>query len=212
MRADYLANYDQIAADHVAHWRLTGENPWQPPEHVEAVLADTLNLIVRYTQPGDRVLDVGCGMGDLLGAVDRRFGYGIDLAGEYVEIARARGLNVIRGTAEALPFGDGWFDAVVATDLLEHVLDLNAVLAECLRVLRTGGHLIIRSPNEEDLSVYLDAPYRFVHLRRFDEAGLRLLLDRVFGCDVVECRVITPAIVGDAIAPTAEISIVARKR
>lgn len=52
---------------------------------------------------------------------------------------------------EALPFRDGVFDAVKATELLEHVPRVDRALAECRRVLRPGGHLVITVPFLERL-------------------------------------------------------------
>jgi SAM-dependent methyltransferase len=52
---------------------------------------------------------------------------------------------------QALPFRDGVFDAVKATELLEHVPDVARALAECRRVLRPGGHLVITVPFLERL-------------------------------------------------------------
>ena len=68
-----------------------------------------------------------------------------------------------------------------------------------------GGHLVIRSPDSEDLSGYLepDYPYRFAHLRRFDEPSFRLLLDRIIGMEVVE--------VVRVFGTAWEINVVARK-
>jgi SAM-dependent methyltransferase len=51
----------------------------------------------------------------------------------------------------ALPFRDGAFDAIKMTEVLEHVPDPGAALAECRRVLRAGGHLVISAPFLERL-------------------------------------------------------------
>ena len=202
---DYQANYEQIARDHIAHWRETGQNPWQPPEHVEVVLPATVALIRQYTVDGATILDAGCGMGDLALRLPERRWFGIDLSPDYIEIARSRGVTAAVGDLTALPFGPS-FEAVVATDVLEHVLDLNAVLTEMVRVLLHGGVLILRMPEAEDLTPYLapDYPYRYVHLRRFDEPSLRLLLNRVFDLDVLEAR--------SVFGTCAELLVVARKR
>lgn len=203
VRDEYRANYDQIARDHLAHWRATGENPWQSPEHVEIVGEATARLIRKYSHPGDAVLDAGCAMGDLLARIVDRERFGCDFNEDYLEVARSRGIEAIYAELEKLPYSDGSFDLVVTTDVLEHVQDLNAVLSEMLRVLKQAGVLVIRSPDSEDLSVYLgrQATYRFVHLRRFDNASFRLLLDRVFECDVLETFTVRQ-----------EICIAARKR
>jgi SAM-dependent methyltransferase len=208
MRADYLANYDQIARDWAAHQLATGENPWQPREHVEAMYAATLALLERFTAPGSAILDAGCAMGELMGRIMDRKVSGIDLSAEFVGICQGHGLDVVRGELEAMPYPDATFDGIIATDILEHVLDVNAVVREMLRVLRPGGVIVARSPNDEDLAPYLapDFPYRFVHLRRWDEPSFRLLFDRIFGCEVVHVSIVTTAA-----EPKGEVLVVARK-
>jgi SAM-dependent methyltransferase len=52
---------------------------------------------------------------------------------------------------QALPFRDAVFDAIKATELLEHVPDVACALGECRRVLRPGGHLVITAPFLERL-------------------------------------------------------------
>ncbi len=191
MRDDYRANYEQIAADHIAHWRSTGANPWQSGEHVSAVNAATRAYIDRYSGPGDAILDAGCGMGLLTSGLDRQR-FGVDFAPAYVEIAKASGLDAMVGDLEHLPFPARTFALVVAADVLEHVLDLNRVVAELLRVLRPGGVLVVRSPDRENLAPYLtDAnPYRYVHLRRFDRATFELLFTRIFACQFLETSLV----------------------
>lgn len=218
----YRENYDQIARDHIAHWRETGNNPWQYPEHVEAVNEATAELVRAYSKPGDPILDAGCGMAEVLSRLPNYpYRYGCDFAIDYLPIARSRGIDARYGELEALPYAKDRFEVVIATDVLEHVLDLNAVVRELLRVLRPDGTLIVRSPDGEDLTPYLapDYPYRYVHLRRFDEPSLRLLFDRVFGCEVLECPRITTRVpikgdgyaIADTEAVSTEIHAVVRK-
>lgn len=192
MNERYRANYAQIAQDHLAHWQRTGQNPWQSKEHVAAVSRAALGFVQRYSAPGARVLDAGCAIGDFLLKIRGRDLYGCDFTPAYVAIAQQRGLSVIQSDLEAMPYADGEFDMVLALDVLEHVLDLNAVVASLLRVLRPGGVLVVRSPDEEDLMPYLgpDNPYYYVHLRRFDEASFRLLFTRIFDCEVLETSVV----------------------
>ena len=52
----------------------------------------------------------------------------------------------VHGSADALPFEDGSFDTVLCTQVIEHVRTPNAVIAECARVLRPGGVLIVTAP------------------------------------------------------------------
>ena len=97
-------------------------------------------------RPGAVLLDVACG-GGLLGPHLEGTGYahvGVDLSGSAVRVAREHGMRyVVRGDVNALPFPDVFADVVVAGEILEHVPDLRAVVAECCRVLRPGGTLVI---------------------------------------------------------------------
>lgn len=185
----YRANYDRIAHDHVTHWRETGSNPFMSDESVRSFNGETTRILRQHVPARSKVLDAGCGMGLVLGGCPEYERHGVDIATEYLEIAATRGIETVQADLEALPYPDETFDAVLALDVLEHVLDLNAVLRELLRVLRPEGILIARSPNAEDLAGYVNyTVYDFVHLRRFDEATFRLTFERIFGCEVLECR------------------------
>jgi SAM-dependent methyltransferase len=83
---------------------------------------------------------------------------------------------------------DEAFDAIVSTDVLEHVLDLNRTVSAMLRVLKAGGIMIVRVPYREWLGLYLmpDYPFRYAHLRNFDEFSLTFFFERVMGCKVEE--------------------------
>jgi SAM-dependent methyltransferase len=79
---------------------------------------------------------------------------------------------------QALPFRDGVFDAVKATEVLEHVPEITRALAECRRVLRPGGHLVITAPFLERLHADPGDYGRYTRSmweRLLDGAGLRPL-------------------------------------
>ena len=95
-----------------------------------------------------RILDVGCGTGrnlelyGRLGAAE-----GVDPAPQAVDFCRARGLEGVRvGDAQELPFEDGRFGLLAATDALEHVPDDSRALTEMHRVAAPGAALLITVP------------------------------------------------------------------
>jgi arsenite methyltransferase len=109
------------------------------------------------TQPGEHVLDVGCGAGHLACELAREAGAsggvtGVDLSGDMLAAARRRAaasglddgaVRFVRADAVALPLADDACDAAAATQALEYVDDLAAALAELRRVLRPQGRLAI---------------------------------------------------------------------
>jgi SAM-dependent methyltransferase len=105
-------------------------------------------------------IDLGCGSGSFIAAVGReRAMVGLDVAMRWLLVARKRldeeGLPQIRlvcGNAERMPFRDESFAAVVAGDVVEHVADQAATLAESRRVLMPGGRLFLASPNRFSLA------------------------------------------------------------
>lgn len=98
---------------------------------------------------GRRVLDAGCGVGMYVAAF-RRFSdsaFGVDLDPEKVAQAAGEGRCVQVASVEALPFADASFDAVLSHEVIEHVGNDRAAVAEAVRVLKPGGRLAIFAPN-----------------------------------------------------------------
>ncbi len=111
-----------------------------------------------------RVLDVACGTGygaAMLGAV------GVDLSIPALRHALRRGARAVAADAARLPFGRA-FDAVVSFETIEHVADPERFVAECARVLRAGGLLIVSTPNRELWSPRSARPCQRYHVREFD--------------------------------------------
>jgi SAM-dependent methyltransferase len=112
---------------------------------------DELDLRAMHMEgkPGGRLLEVGCGNGDLLaGARDHGWAAeGLDFDPAAVAAARARGLSVREGDLSSAAFPASAFDAVVAVHLVEHVPDPAAFLDEAARVLAPGGRLVLVTPN-----------------------------------------------------------------
>jgi ubiquinone/menaquinone biosynthesis C-methylase UbiE len=93
---------------------------------------------------GRDVLEVGCGTGLVLERIKKfaRTAKGVDLSPGMLEKARARGLDVVEGSATALPFPDATFDVTCSFKVLAHVPDIEKALSEMARVLRPSGVLL----------------------------------------------------------------------
>lgn len=125
--------------------------------------------VTRHFAESAAILDIGCGTAWLAGHFTDYAG--IDGSPDAVAAARAKGREIVLGDVNApLPFEDARFDGVVMKDLLEHVRDPVAVVAEALRVLRPGGLAFASSPDAQRW-VWDD----YTHLRPYTRRGFRLL-------------------------------------
>ncbi len=123
----------------------------QPLGAITEDLEQTLIFDLMGDLAGRRVLDAGCGDGMLACAAAARGAEvtGVDPDPAMLTAARRRatdaGVSVtfLDGRIERLPFADASFDVVVAITVLCFVEDAAAVLRECARVLRPGGHLVL---------------------------------------------------------------------
>tara|TARA_R110001599_G_scaffold171353_1_gene362343 strand:- start:369339 stop:370163 length:825 start_codon:yes stop_codon:yes gene_type:complete len=185
---DYINNYDQISADHLAVFEKDGINPFMEENFWHESEEITANLVRKVTLHGDRLLDVGCGMGRLLAKLPDYERYGMDISSAYLNYASKVGAEICLSKVEDMPYQDNFFNAVVCTDVLEHVLDINAAVTQLFRVVKPAGHLIIRVPFRENLEPYLspEYPYQMAHLRNFDEHSLRLLFEKIFNGKVID--------------------------
>lgn len=128
-------------------------------------------------EPGTRVLDVGCGRGSFLSRCLAKGAKptGIELNKSAAEYARSRGVEV---REEMLGAHVGEYDVVTSFQVLEHVTDPLAFLTDSVRVLKSGGRLIIGVPNEDgfvgqDDDAVLNMPPH--HVGRWNERSLAAL-------------------------------------
>jgi SAM-dependent methyltransferase len=109
--------------------------------------------VLRERQGPQRILDVGCGDGAATGLVARfsadNHVVGVDWSTRAVRKASEYGFTVVSGGVESpgLPIATGTVDVVIMSELIEHLVDTDAALAEAWRVLRPGGALLLSTPN-----------------------------------------------------------------
>ncbi len=135
-----MIDYNKIAAEYARHRQI---HPGVFREIVEKGPVDR----------DSRVLDVGCGTGNYLVALERETGcrgWGIDPSEEMLARARPRSQSIEFkvGRAEALGFPDACFDLVISTDVIHHVKDRQAYFTEARRVLRPGGRVCTVTDSE----------------------------------------------------------------
>jgi 2-polyprenyl-6-hydroxyphenyl methylase/3-demethylubiquinone-9 3-methyltransferase len=126
---------------------LAGE--WWDPAGAFAMLhwiaAARAGLVPRANRRGAVLVDLGCG-GGLLAPHVAGLGYehvGVDVTGSALRIARTHGVRALQGDVAHVPLADASADVVCAGEILEHVCDVPATLAEACRVLRPGGTLVL---------------------------------------------------------------------
>jgi SAM-dependent methyltransferase len=135
------------------------------------------SLITPWLADAPALLDAGCGTGGTLLGLGR--GTGVDISTLALSLCRERGLGrVAAADVQHLPFAEGAFDAVLVLDVLYHrrVTDDRRVLAECARVVKPGGVVLIHVPAFRFLAGEHD---RAVHgVRRYTASQLRDLVRR----------------------------------
>ena len=113
------------------------------------ILRDDLQLIYDWVPEGSRVLDLGCGDGELLSALvayKQCSGYGVEIDTDNVIAAIGRGVNVIQADLEQglLAFGDHSFDVIVLSQTIQAMQNTETILQDLTRV---AGQAIVSFPN-----------------------------------------------------------------
>ncbi len=129
-----IADYDRIA-----DWR--NERVEEPHYYSEQVRRLVSSLVL----PGSRVLEVGCGLADLLVSLDGPVRIGIDLSPRMIALAKQRhpelDLRVVDVERGELP--EGPFDAIVLSDVIGHFGDIQCALERLQRLLAPGGRIVV---------------------------------------------------------------------
>jgi len=137
------------------HWEQIGKHPLRRNAFVAGRYRNVITLLedaLSASLKGKRVLDVGCGDGALSYLLTRKGAvvFGIDNQEIAIRFAREKtkrmNIDFKVGSAYELPWGDGTFDAVVSSDVIEHLQDTTRYLEEIKRVTKVGGVVVISTP------------------------------------------------------------------
>ena len=147
VKAGYMATKYGYGLESISHWqRFAGRLAY-----LAVFRRSGLDFLVRHLSalPRGRVLDVGCGDGQILQFM-QNLGWtaeGVDFDPIAVENARQKGLRVHAGTLQSLAAPSDSFDALILSHVIEHVHEPGELLRECHRLLKPNGRLIILTPN-----------------------------------------------------------------
>ena len=178
-QAEVLSHYQEIAAEYNARANQTCEQTYR-------------RVVGRFMKGKSRLLELGSGSSDLLEFLGSPTAVACDLSPEML-LRRPHGdlSHRVVAVGERLPFGDARFDGVFSINVLEHVSDLERVLAESSRVLVDEGLWLAVTPNgnwerlldlAERWSLKIpEGPHEFLTTRRLRQTVSRYL-------DVLEHR------------------------
>lgn len=175
MREGGFDKYEVLGA---YHWdECDSRSPrFNPP------LVARYEVVTSRVEAADRVLDMGCGDGYLLGQLAARCCSAVGIEFEPAAVAHAsRRLvgrdrcTVLQGSVYALPFPDREFDVVVMADVIEHLEDPGQAVQEAARVLKIGGRLLVTTPKWRS-----DRRWDPRHVREYKPEELRECLALAF--------------------------------
>jgi SAM-dependent methyltransferase len=126
---------NEAYADHLAAWDAS----------LYSKYAETL----QPAQLGDRVLDVGCGVGQVVTRLDEAGfeAHGVDVSQPNIERAKKVCPRCQLYDGRKLPFADNYFASAGALNVLEHVDEPEAFVRDVVRVVAPGGKVVLSSPN-----------------------------------------------------------------
>jgi 2-polyprenyl-3-methyl-5-hydroxy-6-metoxy-1,4-benzoquinol methylase len=173
---DVEARYDRLAREHPID-DYYARAPWP----IRLVEQRRLAIIRAFVGPADglEVLEVGSGGGHVLRMFPSARLTAIDVSDVYLENARRNlaGYDVrfLKGEVDKLDLPDASFDRIVCTEVLEHVVDPDAVLAAIARLLRPAGVAVITVPNDPLILRFKQllrrAPFRWLAGDRIEWGG-----------------------------------------
>ncbi len=166
------ADYDERAF----YSLIPPQRYWQRRRH---------RITVLWARGADRVLDAGCGSSLIVQSLNNVIGMDYNYA--KLRFLRRYQIPLVNGSAFALPFKDGSFDCVMSSQVIEHIRYDESIFSEMCRVLRTGGRLILGTPDYATIGWRIIEPiygflmpggYKDQHITHYTLEQLREILAR----------------------------------
>jgi ubiquinone/menaquinone biosynthesis C-methylase UbiE len=132
-------------------WKKTSAKNYWRNALAGSLPAELSYMIGRHAFPGARILEAGCGMGQVALALKKKgyASYGLDFAQGTIEMLREKFPCVpfIQGDIHSLPFPDAFFDLYISLGVIEHFIEgQNVILTEAARVVKPRGKIILSVP------------------------------------------------------------------
>ena len=158
-------------------------------------------LVRPHLKPGDRLLEIGCGAGNLLlrAAVAGSLSVALDVSIASLQFVQgrlrqaasteggSRSYGCVQAVGERLPFASHTFDCVLLSEVIEHLETPEHTVAQAVRALRPGGRLLVTTPNYRSFWPVMERAVDLLgrapkmageqHIRQFTARSLRDLLD-----------------------------------
>ncbi|MFZ0245382.1 MAG: methyltransferase domain-containing protein, partial [Candidatus Binatus sp.] len=166
------ADYDERAF----YSLIPPQRYWQRRRH---------RITVLWARGAGRVLDAGCGSSLIVQSLNNVIGMDYNYA--KLRFLRRYEFPLVNGSAFALPFKDESFDCVISSQVIEHIPFNESIFSEMCRVLRTGGRLILGTPDYATIGWRIIEPiygflmpggYKVEHITHYTLGRLREILAR----------------------------------
>ena len=173
--AYHLAVNAGLKGNSEAHWDAMLAESWDDPSRAWPTKVEMLRA---RTHPTDHILDVACGTGSILRALladGYRNLHALELSGYAVRRLTEEGIEARQGKLPLIDYPDNTFDAVIASQVLEHIIRRGRFAREVARVLKPGGRGFIFVPDR--CLPPVDTPE---HVIVYDPASLERFLSAHF--------------------------------
>ena len=138
-------------------------------------------------EKGQKFLEIGCGNGDFL-RVFKEIGLdckGVDISEYSVNTLKELDVKKCDISKDKLPYDDETFDIVYHKSLIEHLVDPSNLMSESIRVLKSGGKIVILTPDwKSQMSTFYDD---FTHVKPYTKSSVERLLD-LYGFEKIVCE------------------------